>query len=94
MLSGPPSQAPRSRLRLPQERGAAPTCPPSQNRLGDFKLRHYLISGSPQFDIGRVRVVIAYAMYQRAAEAGAGTRLAIQDNMIFQHEELANWIRM
>ena len=30
----------------------------------------------------------------RAAEAGVGTRLAIQDNMIFQHEELASWIRM
>ena len=41
-----------------------------------------------------VDVAIAYAMYRRAAEAGVGTRLAIQDNMIFQHEELANWIRM
>ena len=41
-----------------------------------------------------VDVAIAYAMYRRAAGAGVGTRLAIQDNMIFQHEELASWIRM
>ena len=41
-----------------------------------------------------VDVAIAYAMYRRAREAGVGTRLAIQNNMILQHEELANWMRM
>ena len=41
-----------------------------------------------------VDVAIAYAMYRRAREAGVGTRLAIQDNLIFQHDGLANWMRM
>ena len=41
-----------------------------------------------------IDVAIAHAMYERAREAGAETRQAIQDNLIFQHEELANWIRM
>ncbi len=41
-----------------------------------------------------VDVAIAYAMYQRAREAGKGRTLAIQESMIFQHEKLADWIRM
>lgn len=41
-----------------------------------------------------VDVAIAHAMYLRAHEAGAGNRIAIQENMIFQHEELADWIRL
>ena len=41
-----------------------------------------------------VDVAIAHAMYRRAKNAGVGTHLAIQDNMIFQHEELASWIRL
>lgn len=41
-----------------------------------------------------VDVSIAYAMYRRAHDAGLGTHLSIQDNMIFQHEELASWIRV
>ena len=45
-------------------------------------------------DLAYVDVAIAYAMYRRASEAGHGTHLSIQDNMIFQHEELADWIRV
>ena len=41
-----------------------------------------------------VDVAIAHAMYRRANEAGLGRHLFIQDNTIFQHEELATWIRM
>ena len=41
-----------------------------------------------------VDVAIAYAMYQRAREAGAGRVSSIQETMIFQHEKLADWIRM
>ena len=41
-----------------------------------------------------VDVAIAYAMFRRASEAGYGTRLFVQDNMIFQHEELKDWIRV
>ncbi len=39
-----------------------------------------------------VDVAIAHAMYRRAEEAGAGQKLSIQETMIFQHEELADWI--
>ena len=41
-----------------------------------------------------VDVAIAHAMFRRASQAGHGTRLSLQDNMIFQHEELADWIRV
>ena len=41
-----------------------------------------------------VDVAIAHAMYLRAREAGAGTMSSIQERMIFQHPELADWIRM
>ena len=41
-----------------------------------------------------VDVAIAYAMYRRAAQAGLGQKLAIQEAMIFQHDKLADWIRM
>jgi len=41
-----------------------------------------------------VDVAIAYAMYQRVKEAGAGRKLSIQETMIFQHEKLADWIRI
>ena len=41
-----------------------------------------------------VDVAIAYAMYQRAKEAGTGRKFNIQETMIFQHENLANWIRI
>jgi ornithine cyclodeaminase/alanine dehydrogenase-like protein (mu-crystallin family) len=41
-----------------------------------------------------VDVAIAYAMYRRAAEAGRGQKLELQETMIFQHEKLADWIRI
>ncbi len=41
-----------------------------------------------------VDVAIAYAMYRRAVEAGKGRTLAVQEKMIFQHEQLADWIRI
>ena len=41
-----------------------------------------------------VDVAIAHAMYQRAEETGMGERLSIQETMIFQHKNLADWIRL
>jgi ornithine cyclodeaminase/alanine dehydrogenase-like protein (mu-crystallin family) len=41
-----------------------------------------------------VDVAIAHAMYQRAVQAGFGTRIPIQDTMIFQHSNLVDWIRI
>jgi ornithine cyclodeaminase/alanine dehydrogenase-like protein (mu-crystallin family) len=41
-----------------------------------------------------VDVAIAYAMYQRARDAGQGTRLALQEEMIFDHDGLADMIRI
>lgn len=41
-----------------------------------------------------VDVAIAHAMYERARAAGAGQNLRLQETMIFQHEKLADWIRL
>ncbi len=41
-----------------------------------------------------VDVAIAYAAFQRAQEAGVGQKMDIQETMIFQHEKLADWIRI
>ena len=41
-----------------------------------------------------VDVAIAHAMYRRAKEAGRGQTLALQQDMIFEHEGLADLIRM
>lgn len=41
-----------------------------------------------------VDVAIAYAMYRRAHEQGKGQNLTVQENMIFQHKKLADWIRI
>ena len=38
-------------------------------------------------------VAIAYAMYQRAKEAGMGQDLKIQHEMIFEHAHLREWVR-
>ncbi len=40
-----------------------------------------------------VDVGIAYAMFQRACESGAGRELKVQEKMIFEHPELKDWIR-
>lgn len=39
-------------------------------------------------------VAIAYAMYQRAKEAGMGQDLKIQHEMIFEHAHLRDWVRV
>ena len=39
-------------------------------------------------------VGIANAMYQRALAADAGTSLAIQESMIFEHADLKDWVRL
>jgi len=39
-----------------------------------------------------VDVAIAHAMYQRAKAAGKGRLSSIQETMIFQHENLADWM--
>jgi ornithine cyclodeaminase/alanine dehydrogenase-like protein (mu-crystallin family) len=41
-----------------------------------------------------VDVAIAYAMYRRAEGAGLGETLALQEDMIFRHDRLRDWIRM
>ena len=41
-----------------------------------------------------VDVAIAHAMYQRAKEAGRGQTLSLQNEMIFEHDNLADVIRM
>lgn len=39
-------------------------------------------------------VAIAQAMYERACESGLGQNLRIQQEMIFEHAHLKNWVRM
>ena len=39
-------------------------------------------------------VAIAYAMYKRAREAGVGQDLRIQNEMIFEHAHLKDWVRV
>lgn len=41
-----------------------------------------------------IDVSIAYAMYRRCKEAGAGVEMALQENMIFEKENLAERIRL
>lgn len=41
-----------------------------------------------------VDVAIAHAMYKRADEAGLGQNLKIQNEMIFEHAHLKDWVRL
>jgi ornithine cyclodeaminase/alanine dehydrogenase-like protein (mu-crystallin family) len=41
-----------------------------------------------------VDVAIAIAMYDRAREAGFGQTLSVQEEMIFEHKQLKDWVRM
>lgn len=41
-----------------------------------------------------VDVAIAHAMYRRASEAGMGQDLKIQNEMIFEHSHLKDWVRL
>lgn len=40
-----------------------------------------------------VDIGIAHAMFQRAREAGAGKDLQLQEEMIFEHSQLKDWVR-
>ena len=50
---------------------------------------HFNAVGLALADVG-----IAHVMYERAKAAGAGTELTIQDKMIFEHEDLKDWVRL
>jgi ornithine cyclodeaminase/alanine dehydrogenase-like protein (mu-crystallin family) len=39
-------------------------------------------------------IAIAYAMFQRASEAGFGQDLRIQKEMIFEHAHLKDWVHI
>ena len=39
-------------------------------------------------------ISIAYAMYERARDAGVGQTMTLQEEMIFEHETLKDWIRL
>ncbi len=39
-------------------------------------------------------IAIAYAMYRRALDAGVGQDLRIQNEMIFEHARLKDWVRL
>lgn len=39
-----------------------------------------------------VDVAIAIAMYERGMESGLGQDLALQQEMIFEHEKLKDWV--
>ncbi|MEN8681015.1 MAG: ornithine cyclodeaminase family protein, partial [Akkermansiaceae bacterium] len=39
-------------------------------------------------------VGIAHAMYLRAKEAGKGSELTLQQEMIFEHANLKDWVRI
>ena len=41
-----------------------------------------------------VDVAIAHAMYLQALDRGAGQMLTMQDTMIFEHDEIAEWVRL
>lgn len=41
-----------------------------------------------------VDIAIAYAMYKRARKAGMGQELTIQEEMIFEHPQLRDWVRL
>ncbi len=41
-----------------------------------------------------VDVAIALAMYRRAVDAGAGTTLDLQQTMIFEHSDIAQYVRL
>lgn len=58
-------------------------------RESDDERTYFNAVGLAFADVG-----IAHAMYTRAKEAGKGTALTIQEKMIFEHEELSDWVRL
>ena len=57
-------------------------------RENDDERTYFNAVGLAYADVG-----IANAMYNRAKEAGGGQTLSIQDEMIFEHEKLKDWVR-
>ncbi len=58
-------------------------------RTGPDERIYFNAVGLAYADVG-----IAYAMYQRAREAGMGQDLKIQNEMIFEHAHLKDWVRI
>ena len=57
-------------------------------RESDDERTYFNAVGLAFADVG-----IAHAMYERAAEAGMGQELKIQNEMIFEHAHLKDWVR-
>lgn len=58
-------------------------------RESDDECIYFNAVGLSYADVG-----IAYSMYLRAMEAGMGQALRIQNEMIFEHAHLRDWVRM
>ena len=58
-------------------------------RESDSERTYFNAVGLAYADVG-----IAHAMYQRALEAGMGQDLKIQNEMIFEHAHLKDWVRL
>lgn len=58
-------------------------------RESDDERTYFNAVGLAYTDVG-----IAHAMFQRAAEKGGGQELTVQEQMIFEHEDLADYIRL
>ncbi|NNE91605.1 MAG: ornithine cyclodeaminase family protein [Verrucomicrobiales bacterium] len=58
-------------------------------RESDDERTYFNAVGLAYTDVG-----IAHAMYQRAREAGMGQDLKIQNEMIFEHAHLKDWVRL
>lgn len=58
-------------------------------REGDSERTYFNAVGLAYADVG-----IAHAMYTRALDAGMGQDLKIQKKMIFEHEDLKEWVRL
>ena len=78
-MSSTPAQA----SAIPLVSGAKP------GRVSDDEKTYFNAVGLAYTDVG-----IAYAMYQRAVEAGMGQDLKIQKEMIFEHAQLRDWVRV
>ena len=58
-------------------------------RESDTEKTYFNAVGLAYVDVG-----IAHAMYSLAKNAGKGSELVVQDKMIFEHEELKDWVRL
>ena len=57
-------------------------------RESDEERTYFNAVGLAYVDVG-----IAYAMYLRALEGSAGQELTLQEEMIFEHAELKDWVK-